>query len=98
MSKPYEYERNPIWNHPFHHERRALRVHTPSKKIHSLDPESRVAELGLLEAEVATLKADNRSLRAINKVLELGKKDLEVEVDELRAELEEMRKESSKAE
>ena len=52
-------------------------VHTPSKKIHSLDPESRVAEVGLLDAEIGTLKADNRSLRAVNKVPEQDKKNLE---------------------
>jgi hypothetical protein len=37
-------------------------VHIPSNKIHSLDPESRAAEVGLLDAEIGMLKADNQLL------------------------------------
>ena len=58
-------------------------VHIPSKKVHSTDPESRLAEVGLLDAEIGTLRADNRSLRAVNKVLEQDKKDLEIEIEKL---------------
>ena len=72
-------------------------VHIPSKKVHSMDPESRLAEDGLLDdAEIGTLRADNRSLRAVNKVLEQDKKDLEAEIEKLQSELEEIRQESSK--
>ena len=74
----------------------ARMVHIPSNKIRSLDPESRVAEVGLLDAEIGTLKADNKSLRAINKILEQDKKDLGIEIDKLRSELEEVRKENFK--
>ena len=77
--------------------RHTLMVHIPSNKIHSLDPESRAVEVGLLDAEIGTLKADNRSLRAINKILEQEKKDLETEIDKLQSELGELRKESAGA-
>ena len=64
-------------------------VHIPPKKIHSIDPESRVAEIGLLDAEIVTLRADNRSLRAMNKVLNrtirLSKKRLKISVRSSRA-------------
>ena len=69
-------------------------VHIPPKKIHSIDPESRVAEIGLLDAEIVTLRADNRSLRAMNKVLEQDKGALEKELEELRTELKEQEKEN----
>ena len=51
-------------------------VHIPQKSVHSLSPESRQTELGLLDAEIGTLRADNKSLRAINRILEQEKKDL----------------------
>jgi len=70
-------------------------VHIPKKKVHSMDPESRLAEVGLLDAEIRTLRADNRSLRAMNKVLEQDKKDSETEIEALLAQLEELRQESS---
>ena len=63
------------------------------KKVHSIDPESRVAEMGLLDAEISTLRADNRSLRAMNKVLEQENKSLHKELEELRAELKEQNNE-----
>ena len=59
-------------------------VHIPQKSVHSLSPESRQTELGLLDAEIGTLRADNKSLRAINRILEREKKDLEAEVETLR--------------
>ena len=62
------------------------------KKVHSIDPESRVAEMGLLDAEISTLRADNRSLRAMNKVLEEENKSLLKELEELRTELKEHNK------
>ena len=45
-------------------------VHIPQKSVHSLSPESRQTELGLLDAEIGTLRADNPSLRAINWILD----------------------------
>ena len=68
---------------------RQVMVHIPPKKIHSIDPESRVAEIGLLDAEIDTLRADNRSLRAMNKVLEQDNQALEKELEELRTEFKE---------
>ena len=66
---------------------RQVMVHIPPKKIHSIDPESRVVEIGVLDAEIDTLRADNRSLRAMNKVLQQDNKALEKEVEDFRAEL-----------
>lgn len=54
-------------------------VHIPEKSVHSLSPESRQTELGLLDAEIGTLRADNR-------ILEREKKELGAEVETLRAE------------
>ena len=62
-----------------------------------MDPESRLAEVGLLDAEIGTLRADNRSLRAVNKVLDQDKKAMEIEIEKLQSELEELRKENMKA-
>jgi hypothetical protein len=71
---------------------RQVMVHIPPKKIHSIDPESRVAEIGLLDAEIVTLRADNRSLSAMNKVLEKENQALHKELEELRIELKEQEK------
>ncbi len=70
-----------MWRHP------VFMVHIPQKSVHSLSPESRQTELGLLDAEIATLRADNKSLRAINRILEREKKELEAEVETLRGEM-----------
>ena len=60
--------------------------------MHSIDADSRVAEMGHCMPKISTLRADNRSLRAMNKILEQENKSLQNELEELRTELKEQNK------